>query len=147
PARLQRSLNPPRREIRSNHATEVAMNEPMSQVDDPEDVLEDDDGDDDDDDYYYYDVDSLSSGNLADELAEHAMPSPVYQEDARYEMMAALSDWEYYSDDYWDDDPGLLGLVKGGIIDAAAKTKRTDVAALNAATVGASIKGTTWRED
>jgi hypothetical protein len=48
------------------------------------------------------------SVNLADDLAEHTLPSPVYFQDPAYEMMASYSDWEYYSDDYYDDDPGLL---------------------------------------
>ena len=45
---------------------------------------------------------------LQDDLAEHALPSPVYAEDAAYETMDGYSDWEYYSDDYYDDDPTLL---------------------------------------
>ncbi len=43
-----------------------------------------------------------------DDLAEHTIPSPVYAEDAAYEAMDGHSDWEYYSDDYYDDDPTLL---------------------------------------
>ncbi|ERF73105.1 hypothetical protein EPUS_06566 [Endocarpon pusillum Z07020] len=45
---------------------------------------------------------------LADDLAEHTLPSPVYAEDGAYETMDGYSDWEYYSDDYYDDDPTLL---------------------------------------
>ena len=69
-----------------------------------------------DDDYYmdddfgfeddlYWDDDV--SQNLADDLAEHTMPSPVYPEDPHYEIMSSYSDWEYYSDDYYDDDSRL----------------------------------------
>ena len=65
--------------------------------------MDDDFGGFDDDLYWDDDV----SQNLADDLAEHTMPSPVYPEDPHYEMMAGYSDWEYYSDDYYDDDPGL----------------------------------------
>lgn len=43
-----------------------------------------------------------------DDLAEHTLPSPVYAEDGAYETMDGYSDWEYYSDDYYDDDPTLL---------------------------------------
>lgn len=32
----------------------------------------------------------------------------MYVEDPSYETMNACSDWEYYSDDYYDDDPSLL---------------------------------------
>jgi hypothetical protein len=48
---------------------------------------------------------------LADDLAEHAIHSPVYHdEDAvKNELQEYFSDWEYYSDDYLDDDPTLLG--------------------------------------
>jgi hypothetical protein len=58
------------------------------------------------DDYYFWD--DAASQDVADDLAEHTMPSPVYLEDPAYEMMGGYSDWEYYSDDYYDDDPNLL---------------------------------------
>ena len=58
------------------------------------------------DDYYFWD--DGASQDVADDLAEHTMPSPVYLEDPAYEMMGGYSDWEYYSDDYYDDDPILL---------------------------------------
>ena len=45
---------------------------------------------------------------LQDDLAEHTLPSPVYVDDPIYETMNGCSDWEYYSDDYYDDDPSLL---------------------------------------
>ncbi|OAP61411.1 hypothetical protein AYL99_03614 [Fonsecaea erecta] len=47
---------------------------------------------------------------LADDLAEHAVHSPVYQEEdaVKNETSEYYSDWEYYSDDYMDDDPTLL---------------------------------------
>lgn len=54
----------------------------------------------------YYDDDI--EDNLADDLAQHTLPSPVYHEDPAYEMLEYYSDWEYYSDDYYDDDPALL---------------------------------------
>jgi hypothetical protein len=54
----------------------------------------------------YYDDDI--EDNLADDLAQHTLPSPIYHEDPAYEMLEYHSDWEYYSDDYYDDDPALL---------------------------------------
>jgi hypothetical protein len=54
----------------------------------------------------YYDDDA--GENLADDLAQHTLPSPIYHEDPAYEMLEYFSDWEYYSDDYYDDDPALL---------------------------------------
>ena len=54
----------------------------------------------------YYDDDV--GENLADDLAQHTLPSPIYHEDPAYEMLEYYSDWEYYSDDYYDDDPALL---------------------------------------
>ncbi len=54
-----------------------------------------------------YDADPAPE--LADDLAEHAVPSPVYQDEmAGFELQDYFSDWEYYSDDYVDDDPVLL---------------------------------------
>jgi hypothetical protein len=55
-----------------------------------------------------YDADPAPE--LADDLAEHAVHSPVYQdEDAvKNELQEYFSDWNYYSDDYMDDDPSLL---------------------------------------
>ncbi|KIX09463.1 uncharacterized protein Z518_00543 [Rhinocladiella mackenziei CBS 650.93] len=46
---------------------------------------------------------------LADDLADHAIHSPVYQDEiAGFELQDYFSDWEYYSDDYMDDDPVLM---------------------------------------
>jgi hypothetical protein len=72
------------------------------------------------DDYYIWD--DAASQDVADDLAEHTMPSPVYLEDPAYEMMGGYSDWEYYSDDYYDDDPNLLNNnPQGGSPPAALK--------------------------
>jgi len=65
---------------------------PDSPYDDIEDIL--------------YDADPAP--NLADDLAEHTVHSPAYQDDIRYDLLEYYSDWEYYSDDYYDDDPALL---------------------------------------
>ncbi|EXJ81145.1 hypothetical protein A1O3_07434 [Capronia epimyces CBS 606.96] len=54
-----------------------------------------------------YDADPAPE--LADDLAEHAVHSPIYEgEIAGSELQDYFSDWEYYSDDYMDDDPVLL---------------------------------------
>jgi hypothetical protein len=58
------------------------------------------------DEYYFWD--DAASQDVADDLAEHTLPSPVFLDDPAYEMMGGYSDWEYYSDDYYDDDPNLL---------------------------------------
>lgn len=50
--------------------------------------------------------------DLADDLAEHAAHSPVWFDNPNEEAREYFSDWEYYSDDYFDDDPALLGMVK-----------------------------------
>ncbi|KEF60656.1 uncharacterized protein A1O9_02217, partial [Exophiala aquamarina CBS 119918] len=53
-----------------------------------------------------YDADPAPE--LADDLAEHALHSPVYLDEiAGYELQEYHSDWEYYSDDYMDDDSAL----------------------------------------
>ncbi|KAK5941942.1 hypothetical protein PMZ80_005893 [Knufia obscura] len=77
------------------------------------------------DDEYYYDpdyedfhemlYDADASPDLADDLAEHAMYSPLWQDNPAEELRDYFSDWEYYSDDYFDDDPNLLnGVAKTG---------------------------------
>lgn len=67
-----------------------------------------------DDEYYYdspyedltdilWDIDATP--DLADELAGHSMHSPIWQDNPVEELRDYHSDWEYYSDDYYDDDP------------------------------------------
>lgn len=46
--------------------------------------------------------------DLADDLASHALYSPTFADDPGYELLDYHSDWEYYSDDYYDDDPDIL---------------------------------------
>ena len=71
------------------------------------------------DDGYYYDdpeyedfqdmlYDADPAPELADDLAERAAHSPIWQDNPAEELRDYFSDWEYYSDDYWDDDPKLL---------------------------------------
>lgn len=58
-----------------------------------------------------YDADPAPE--LADDLAEHALHSPVYLDEvAGFELQDYFSDWEYYSDDYMDDDPALESPLK-----------------------------------
>lgn len=53
-----------------------------------------------------YDADPAP--DLADDLASHAIYSPIFADEPGYELQEYHSDWEYYSDDYFDDDPDLL---------------------------------------
>lgn len=46
--------------------------------------------------------------DLADDLASHALHSPIFADEPGYELLEYHSDWEYYSDDYFDDDPHIL---------------------------------------
>jgi hypothetical protein len=46
--------------------------------------------------------------DLADDLASHAIHSPVFADEPGYDILEYHSDWDYYSDDYFDDDPNLL---------------------------------------
>ena len=46
--------------------------------------------------------------DLADDLASHALHSPIFADEPGYELLDYHSDWEYYSDDYFDDDPHIL---------------------------------------
>ncbi|KIV77095.1 hypothetical protein PV11_08930 [Exophiala sideris] len=83
----------------------------------------------------YDDIDDLlwdadPAPELADDLAEHACPSPVYQDEiAGFELQEYHSDWEYYSDDYMDDDPALLkkNTLDGGPPKQAVKKDPGDV--------------------
>ncbi|KAL1970981.1 hypothetical protein VTN77DRAFT_2815 [Rasamsonia byssochlamydoides] len=68
----------------------------------------------DDEDYYdddysgdwsWYDDASLG---VADDLAEAATYSPVAVDDPSLDTLESFSDWEYYSDDFYDDDPTVL---------------------------------------
>lgn len=65
------------------------------------------------------------------------LPSPVLQEDPHIEALQGYSDWEYYSDDYWDEDPSILAglpqnpgrtadVHKNGSSKSAKKRKRTE---------------------
>ncbi|PGH16751.1 hypothetical protein AJ80_05066 [Polytolypa hystricis UAMH7299] len=71
----------------------------------------------DDDDYYDdefddYDVEYIwveeGERELADDLAEGALNTPVFQDTIAFNTMEYESDWEYYTDDYYDDDPTVL---------------------------------------
>jgi hypothetical protein len=63
--------------------------------------------------------------DLADELAAHCVHSPVYEYVPGYELSEYHSDWEYYSDDYYDDDPSLLG--KGNADGEPTKTEKNAI--------------------
>ncbi|PGH04960.1 hypothetical protein GX51_03259 [Blastomyces parvus] len=46
---------------------------------------------------------------LADDLAEGTMHSPVYTEESAIEaILDSASDWDYYTDEYFDDDVSVL---------------------------------------
>ena len=56
-----------------------------------------------------YDADPAP--DLADELASHALHSPLLyaaEFEPGYDLQEYYSDWDYYSDDYYDDDPSIL---------------------------------------
>ncbi|EXJ62373.1 hypothetical protein A1O7_02807 [Cladophialophora yegresii CBS 114405] len=87
-------------------------------------------------DYAYWPYDDLEDvlydadpdPELADDLASHAIHSPIYHEEdaVKDELQEYFSDWEYYSDDYVDDDPTLLRKdpQDGGPIQRFANIKR-----------------------
>jgi hypothetical protein len=110
----------------------------------------------DDADDLYYDDDL--GDNLADDLAEHTLPSPIYHEDPAYEMLEYFSDWEYYSDDYYDDDPALLKKNPQSGADTKADTQAKgkkrkiantkdipELALDDRPALAASVRGTVWR--
>ncbi|KAI9861104.1 MAG: hypothetical protein M1813_005533 [Trichoglossum hirsutum] len=70
-----------------------------------------------DDEYWEYD-DSPNDGVAAwaDDLAEHVMYSPVWADmDPNFEMEEFWSDWENYSDDYYDGDTRKSTIEGNGI--------------------------------
>lgn len=99
-----------------------------------------------------YDADP--NPELADDLAEHALHSPVYLDEiAGYELEEYHSDWEYYSDDYMDDDPTLENkeLVEKEPSKKRGKKRKlveiNDIPALDlneTKLITRSIKGTVW---
>lgn len=99
-----------------------------------------------------YDADPAPE--LADDLAEHALHSPVYLDEiAGYELQEYHSDWEYYTDDYMDDDPALENrdfaehqtTKKRGKKRKLVETKDIPALDLNETKlILRSIKGTVW---
>lgn len=118
-----------------------------------------------DDGYYEYDpeyeefTDMLyeadANPDLADDLASRAIYSPVWQDDVAEELRDYFSDWDYYSDDYFDDDPSLMGTdqkVSAKEIAKRGKKRKATVdsreppakrAAIDALT--ACLRGTVWK--
>ncbi|KAL2360841.1 hypothetical protein RJZ56_006288 [Blastomyces dermatitidis] len=68
----------------------------------------------DDEDYYDDDFDGdwfwgdEGERELADDLAEGTMHSPVYMDQGAYDAIDSASDWDYYTDEYFDDDLSVL---------------------------------------
>ena len=96
------------------------------------------------------------AGDVAGDLAEHTLHSPIYFDDPHYALTYEYSDWEYYSDDYFDEDPVLLKKhpQDGGPPIALRGKKRKrgdneDVPVLNLndrPALERCIVGTTWRQ-
>ncbi|KKZ67715.1 hypothetical protein EMCG_01080 [[Emmonsia] crescens] len=68
----------------------------------------------DDEEYYDDDFDAdwlwFDDGEreLADDLAESTMHSPVYMDQGAYDAIDSASDWDYYTDEYFDDDLSVM---------------------------------------
>ncbi|KAF7712317.1 Uncharacterized protein PECH_003604 [Penicillium ucsense] len=83
----------------------------------------------DDDEYYEWEEDYPFEDvgpDVVDELAASANYEAILFEDPKFEVEDYLSDWEYYSDDYHDDDPSVKqnpGVASQ--IDAASKSQRS----------------------
>ena len=110
-----------------------------------------------DDGYYEYDpeyeefTDMLyeadANPDLADDLAGRATYSPTWQDDATEELRDYFSDWEYYSDDYFDDDPTLMrekGEIRGKKRKATEAGDGFPSKRHNALT--ACLRGTVWKK-
>lgn len=102
-----------------------------------------------------------------DDLAETSTYSPVIIEDPSLETAESFSDWEYYSDDFYDDDPTVFRRRRAKALQEAEnqidwpprKKKRTastttdgipqlslPAAVVDLPTDTASFKGVIWRK-
>ncbi|GAM36660.1 hypothetical protein TCE0_018r05922 [Talaromyces pinophilus] len=108
---------------------------------------------DDDDDWYWYEEDNMG---LGDELAENAVHSPIMVEDPSLETVDTYSDWEYYSDDYYDDDPTITTKHKTNGEPRKKRRKLSSIENIPSLSLGSSIvdssmsmansfKGVLWR--
>ena len=97
------------------------------------------------------------AGDVAGDLAEHTLHSPIYFDDPHYALTYEYSDWEYYSDDYFDEDPILLKKhpQDGGSVSKTSRGKKRkrgdneDVPSLDLnerPALEKCIVGTTWRQ-
>ncbi|KAK2754375.1 hypothetical protein FQN54_007019 [Arachnomyces sp. PD_36] len=81
--------------------------------------MSDDEYDDDfDGEFLYFDD---MEADIADDLAAGTVHSPVLYDHPSFDTYDCPSDWEYYSDDYFDDDPSIVRKNK----DADDKSKRS----------------------
>ncbi|EED17502.1 conserved hypothetical protein [Talaromyces stipitatus ATCC 10500] len=108
---------------------------------------------DDDDDWYWYEEDNMG---LGDDLAENAIHSPIMVEDPSLETVDTYSDWEYYSDDYYDDDPTITTTHNTNGEPRRKRQKLSSIGNIPALELGSSIvdsssqmadsfKGVLWR--
>ncbi|KAI9772718.1 MAG: hypothetical protein M1840_000313 [Geoglossum simile] len=76
-----------------------------------------------DDDYWeYYESPNDGVAARADDLAEHTMHSPVWADiDPDFETEEFWSDWENYSDDYYDCDTRKSANIEGNGITSSPK--------------------------
>lgn len=91
-----------------------------------------------------------------DELAENAVHSPIMVEDPSLETIDTYSDWEYYSDDYYDDDPTITTKHKTNGESRKKRRKLSSIENIPSLSLGSSIvdsstsmansfKGVLWR--
>ncbi|KAL9111152.1 MAG: hypothetical protein Q9227_004415 [Pyrenula ochraceoflavens] len=74
----------------------------LSDIDfDSDDYDEEDDGDE----LFWMEDEAI---DIADDMAQHSVPSPVFYESPQLDSLEGFSDWENLSDDYYDDDPSAL---------------------------------------
>ncbi|KAJ5573930.1 uncharacterized protein N7459_008357 [Penicillium hispanicum] len=87
----------------------------------------------DDDEYYDWDDDFMFEDvvpDLVDDLAGSAHHEAALYEDPGYEVEEYFSDWGYYSDDYYDDDPSVKpSTVRAKATGGVTKVRRTPSAA------------------
>ncbi|EEP78887.1 predicted protein [Uncinocarpus reesii 1704] len=64
--------------------------------------------------------------DIVDDLANGTIHSPVYLTDqALYAALESDSDWDYYTDEYYDDDPSIVNRQEGTSMNSNSKTPGT----------------------
>ncbi|KAJ5183068.1 hypothetical protein N7492_000684 [Penicillium capsulatum] len=105
----------------------------------------------DDEEYYEWDEDFLYEElvpDLVDELAATSYYEAALYEDPQFDVDEYFSDWEYYSDDYYDDDPTVKRSgMRAKASDAATKSRHGPASRVTSSLMPdiTSFQGVVWK--